>query len=50
MWYALIIYYCAIFFYNVFVKDYDDEIEALTDVVIPVFAILICAIFGLIKF
>lgn len=48
MWYVLIIYYCVIFLYNIFIKDYNSEIEALADTVIPVIAILICSILGLI--
>lgn len=51
MWYILILYFVGIFFYNVFVKEYDDseegETELFVDTFVPMLGVAISAILGL---
>ena len=49
MWYILILYFAGIFFWNIYVKEYDDDcgIEMLKDVCYPMLGIATSAILGL---
>ena len=50
MWYILILYFVSIFFWNIYVKEYDDdepEIEMVKDMCYPIFGIAVSAILGL---
>ena len=51
MWYFLILYFVGIFFYNVFVEDYDDneegEAQLFIDTFWPMAGIAFSAILGL---
>ena len=51
MWYILILYFAGIFFWNIYVKEYDDddcEIEMIKDVCTPMLGVAVSAILGLI--
>lgn len=49
MWYILILYFAGVFFWNMYIKEYDDEFEAemMKDICYPIFGIAISAILGL---
>ena len=50
MWYILILYFVGIFFWNICVKEYDDdefEVEMMKDICYPIFGIAASAILGL---
>ena len=50
MWYILILYFAGIFFWNIYVKEYDDddfEIEMIKDVCHPMLGVAFSAILGL---
>lgn len=49
MWYILILYFAGVFFWNIYVKEYDDgcEIEMLKDVCYPMLGVAASAILGL---
>jgi hypothetical protein len=51
MWYILILYFVGIFFYNVFVEDYDEgeegEAQLFVDTFFPMLGIAASAILGL---
>ena len=52
MWYILILYFVAIFFWNITVEEYanDDEgeLKLFLNTILPPFAIAACAILGLV--
>ena len=50
MWYILILYFVGVFFWNIYVKEYDDddfEIEMIKDVCYPMLGVAVSAILGL---
>ena len=51
MWYILILYFAGIFFWNICIKEYDDddkfEAEMMIDICWPIIGITISAILGL---
>ena len=50
MWYVLILYFVGIFFWNICVKEYDDddfEVEMMKDICCPIVGIAASAILGL---
>lgn len=51
MWYILILYFVGIFFWNICIKEYDDddefEAEMMKDICCPVLYIAASAILGL---
>ena len=50
MWYILILYFAGVFFWNMYIKEYDDdcEIEMIKDVCYPMLGVAVSAILGLI--
>jgi hypothetical protein len=51
MWYILILYFVGVFFWNVFVGDYDEseesEAELFLNTFLPILGIAVFAILGL---
>ena len=50
MWYILILFFVGIFFWNLYIKEYEDEteVEMMIDICWPIIGITISAILGLI--
>ena len=50
MWYILILFFVGIFFWNLCIKEYEDEaeVEMMIDICWPIIGITISAILGLI--
>ena len=50
MWYILLLYFVGVFFWNIYVKEYDDddcEIKMIKDVCYPMLGVAASAILGL---
>ncbi len=51
MWYILILYFVGVFFWNIYVKEYDEneegEAQLFIDTFFPILGIAVSAILGL---